>query len=838
MAGNDEARLRALVTNFQNQQLESDQSSEEDSFYRDPETMFRAMGAGQPGGLPMPKLTTAADVRRRTKLYVSEIFDCLSFVRKVLERHEETIYKRWSKKTRNQRCRLLMAAWPNMVVAHRPDFAALRAETDAQRAAGTRFRDSYLLPYINMDDLSRPRVLPLLLHTRGHNQPSEFAFSDLEACHVGIILRAITPEFLNEHIMMFSGRNSASTYGELTSWDDNPDAFQWMHERIAPQPGEGLLTLEIQSRLYNFLKECCKLIMHDIPEDKLGSDEYVVQPKFQPPSENDIEGFQSLEILAMEAPYRRPMSLDWMRIKTLLFAKKTAAEDHIWSLREDPGYFSDAVLEYREHRQELILDSKGQIHPVFRYQQTDTFWGRVLGNIITNAYISLEVWHEIATQAERLIQLESKHRNDIKQTTTLPNEYLSAILTFEHYLKQSAKGHFSRLKDSVVASPAFRPFFERTPPPDAQTPMIRIKSKTGRRAEKAVEQLKWLLQTLWEDDQNLFLLRLTNVVDELQRHIQSEPKASEAISTYIAEVIGDLSITCECLRQVQTYYPWAANFENALVDHEEYIKKQFARQTAPWGSLLASLKSVERISRLGNPEDGKFRYPIDKRRTKDNVNQLRDAESNLDSFWSEIDRITSKAHGFSELATGKLLRQAKILKRTPEWIEPMKNAGQGSKGSVDVDLPLSALYFDVGKPRFDAPKLKDKKKTRGTPSKAKELSAEHADRTEDDRQPIFEVDNRAAKVFRTIFYTPSPTATPGEVPWTDFVHAMVSTGFSAEKLYGSAWQFSPSNLDVDRSIQFHEPHPASKLPYRIARRFGRRLNKAYGWHGQMFVQKT
>ena len=75
---------------------------------------------------------------------------------------------------------------------------------------------------------------------------------------------------------------------------------------------------------------------------------------------------------------------------------------------------------------------------------------------------------------------------------------------------------------------------------------------------------------------------------------------------------------------------------------------------------------------------------------------------------------------------------------------------------------------------------------------------------------------------------------PGEVSWTDFLHALVSTGFKPEKLYGSVWQFTPANLDVERSIQFHEPHPSGKIPFRKARQHGRRLFRAYGWRGEMF----
>ena len=59
---------------------------------------------------------------------------------------------------------------------------------------------------------------------------------------------------------------------------------------------------------------------------------------------------------------------------------------------------------------------------------------------------------------------------------------------------------------------------------------------------------------------------------------------------------------------------------------------------------------------------------------------------------------------------------------------------------------------------------------------------------------------------------------------------------AAEKLYGSAWQFRWTDGDQSR-IQFHEPHPYSKIPFVVARRIGRRLNRNYGWTGDIFVLK-
>ncbi|KAK3691625.1 hypothetical protein LTR37_018504 [Vermiconidia calcicola] len=302
------------------------------------------------------------------------------------------------------------------------------------------------------------------------------------------------------------------------------------------------------------------------------------------------------------------------------------------------------------------------------------------------------------------------------------------------------------------------------------------------------------------------------------------------------------------------YQPWAQSFEEQLMDKEDGIKRQYAQRTMHWSHLLQATGGPEqtRITTLGTPEQGRFYYPIEKRRTKDNVEAMREAEKNLDIFWKTVDQnLRSKAGDkLDQTALRKLLSQPRILQRTPAWVQPETNKTGGEKAATDVDAirkPLSDLYLDLrqgvesttGRKVLHDRKSTAKAKKQGVSSHPSNGitadSAEIAPSAVPDQQPILPVDARALKVFRTLFYTPSVTATPGEVVWTDFLHAMVSTGFVPEKLYGSVWQFSPTKLDVERSIQFHEPHPAGKLPYRTARRFGRRLERAYGWFGGMFV---
>ncbi|KAK7224168.1 hypothetical protein V2G26_012171 [Clonostachys chloroleuca] len=96
--------------------------------------------------------------------------------------------------------------------------------------------------------------------------------------------------------------------------------------------------------------------------------------------------------------------------------------------------------------------------------------------------------------------------------------------------------------------------------------------------------------------------------------------------------------------------------------------------------------------------------------------------------------------------------------------------------------------------------------------------------------PRFTVRNRAYRTFEVVFHVPSLDAPPGELAWTDFLHAMRAVGFNSEKLYGSVWRFIPKDGKVlgESAINFHEPHPSGKLSFWTARRYGRPLTRNYG----------
>ncbi|KAF5630757.1 uncharacterized protein FTJAE_8099 [Fusarium tjaetaba] len=475
--------------------------------------------------------------------------------------------------------------------------------------------------------------------------------------------------------------------------------------------------------------------------------------------------------------------------------------------------------------------------------------------MLLDAYANLESLTELHRQVKNLSMLQQKFHEEILPAKDLPKEFFISLLRFKYFLEQTAKGPLDKLKVAVTASPPMRKFFVREPPVDPDSTKIFVRSRPGFKTEKVEQQMIWLLRTLWEDDYTIFLIRVPNVVDELERLLQAEPKADALVSAHVAKMIGDLAIVTQSLKQLELYQPWAQQFEMASADHVEDFKEQYNALQKPIAQLHAAFlqKALDNAARLAEPSGGKFTYPYNKRRTKETVDALRQAESNLDMFWAQVDDITkARVTDFKDTALYRLLSQPRILRRTAEWVEPTKTREKAKPAlGLDPDLwalnrPLSNLFLDQPAQtpqRFNAHDFqsKIKIKTKGDPSGTSNndnVAPTDAIKPEIlNAQPVFSVDVRALKVFRTLFFNPEVTSTPGSISWSDFLYAMASVGFQIEKLYGSVWQFSPTILDIERGIHFHEPHPKGKIPFEVARRHGRRLTRAYGWFGGMFMLK-
>jgi hypothetical protein len=81
--------------------------------------------------------------------------------------------------------------------------------------------------------------------------------------------------------------------------------------------------------------------------------------------------------------------------------------------------------------------------------------------------------------------------------------------------------------------------------------------------------------------------------------------------------------------------------------------------------------TTPKLRNLGNPSDGKFNYPPDKRRTQENVQAMVAAESALDAFWTAANAQWRKLVRTTPEAVVKHIIGDWSLHRTLPWKEPL-----------------------------------------------------------------------------------------------------------------------------------------------------------------------
>jgi hypothetical protein len=678
-----------------------------------------------------------------------------------------------------------------------------------------------LWPHINLEDLSREKPLLCLLNTRARCPPTTFVDYEIEICRLGIDSRTIEPLQLNGYIIYMEGETT-ETYGKLVALSDGGNGFN-NNSTAGFQPGDGLLILEIQQKVMDFLVRCCETIL-DKPAEALIS-QYPIQSKLPPVEDGSL--WPTTEDLARYAPYLPPQRPNFNRLKALLGARSSAARDHILALKEDPAYFADVVYSWSEHRQEIIRDSAGKIHS--SYGQT-VFWDVVVTDVVLDAYVSLFSWDVASKQADHLATLHSKYARVINPRYMLPEEFMRGIQIFRALLLHFSNNPIASLHHGLPASPPLRSLFTRALLLHGNT---RTLIRSG--VDVELDPLLWIVNKMWDPSQRR-LYGPQNLVDEMERLVFAEPQQHERISPWVATHFADLGLWVRIKHEVDSYQPWAAGFETAEESFKTDIETEFHKRFVLLTDMNSTIPNLT-LGKVGYPCDEKFFYPSDKRLSKSNAQSMRKAEMNLDLFWQEVERQYEAKTGRGLAYTfDDLIPVNSEIERTPGWIESAEETPEKSEAAETTAQP-----DDLVKPMSNV-ELKQEKHSAGYTSgfdayciKARDVLPElnQAERLEekDSIQPSFKLDNRAFRVFKALFYTPCDHDGPGEIAWADFLHAMSVMGFGPFKLYGSLWHF---DNHIACPIQFHEPRPHSKISLRVAIRMGRRLKRAYGWHAAMF----
>ncbi|KAI4693598.1 uncharacterized protein J4E88_001971 [Alternaria novae-zelandiae] len=790
------------------------------------------------------------EVERLAQHKVNEIFGAFENVRYILERHEDTVRKRWCKKSTAKKKKLLLTAKPGMASEHRPDIAAELAATTISDLEDELFfvsvctatnSEACLVPFLNLEDLLNPGSFLTLLNSRGRTPIETFSHTELHHCPSAWWPDSALLPYLQRFTMVFAGRNTRNTYGRIQRWRDSNDAWRSIYKGQAVHPGNGLQILCIQEIIYTFLQRCCHLLVGDLLAE--GKGQQAQHPNIPPTVlvVDDTLNYTNRAEVSLMIPYGIPGQLDFGRLRSLISSKVGELEDHIWALREDPGYFSEVFHDYERHIVEYSVFIDGNGNAALK-EQPDAVPGLILRNLITDPYYALFYWHRCLHLLDRLESTAARHSFKFPSHEELPEGYREDLLRLWTVLNAIQTDLHECFRQHVLATPTMRTYISKTAEdPDSRNYAFEFEMSQAKGDSVTIRFLEVLSRIIVPRDPpgHGFVAEL----DDLERLIIKNPAAKGLLSPFVWADFSQMSVSSECIQRIRFYQPWSTQLEYEMIFRKLELGLEFAIFTGRWRPV-STMRSFEDVAlkRMADPSDGKFHYPITERRSCATTDALRLAEENLDDFWKTADSFCRKLTGssFPDLLE-RDISHGRSLRRTAPWTEPSARKEDArfheSHSESFHQYTYKPFLFESYRGAEALTSVRRKVKTRGTVDLARAEGNDAPDSTDQTILPIsVTVDKRSHLVFKTLFFSPSARDVPGEVSWKDFVHAMVQRGFEAEKLHGSSWRFTPTTLGAERAIQFHAPHGAlSKLPLTWARRYGRRLEREYGWTGEMFT---
>lgn len=739
-----------------------------------------------------------------------DLFEKHNKLREIVLRFEALIRKRWTiRYPTSRREQLLLKAWPKISRHQRPDLDTRKSLYNEPFAA--------LLPIINLEDLKHGSHLLLFLNERAHRDPHEYFETDLEMASVCPLVASKFHTYVHPWGMLFEGRNSPSTYGEFVEAEDKENGFDEVHhfknKDYAVRTDHGFKLMSVQLHIYRFLICFCEAILHDQDITDLSK-----TPREAPLPPPTIEPAASVAEVRTMSLYRRPSHIDLQNLWRLTNAKRHEAADHIILLRENPSYYEYFFKEWKDH----IIPERNKHVPV------DV---QALAKVISRAYGDLEIWTNLADLAKSALDERNKLSSTISSSDP---EYYMFRFSLAMLLFRARRVH------RYISGPELVRRFQCSH--DMQVSYAKIAAGENV-IDDTIENLKPSDHAKINIGRLLFFVvsqtkqRASDAIHRVESYLD-ESDDWKYISPLVERSLDDVSMVSFVMDQIGSFHPGAWWIESVLATKktQDDLQKQFFGFDARVKNFYA-LKFPEEshadLYQLCTPAPGKFDYPdlpAGKFKPTANVLQKRiNSEENLDKLWAAIDvELDDKFDSpllKSLLTTRDIYRTSPSRARTPERAEPADHYDLSSISESLPDLPIHSRLGQHENAKTDPQPAKIKVKTRGIAERAEEVLEDDEEEAPEPQQPkVYPVDKRVLQVFETLF----PSAhRQGDLLWTDFLYAMTALGFESYKTTGSIWVFTPTLPEFQRPITFHDSH-GPRIPYHVARRHGRRLNRVYG----------
>jgi hypothetical protein len=637
----------------------------------------------------------------------------------------------------------------------------------------------------------------------------------------------ITPcndeDFCHRNLIVITKNMSAGVFGRAIcnkSLDEKDEPDEESYQTCC-RPA--LLRLHIQERILRFLHTCTNIILHDMSVEEMRATPIMSEPALTELLEHDNDGQTSFSNILMTAPYRGWHSQNFAKLREYITGALDTQKEHFIALHEDPSYFADTLRVYEDHMY-CPKAEKSKSLSVKRYHRN-----QIIASIVKESYSKVASWQELHRRFSDFDRLFQENAD--------VHDQVHAVSEVEK-IAESMKGMLSHeLAVATLSSPKIRKSYQLSRDPETSEPRVTPNETMSNDQKLLLKIIEYFLKP-----EKIYCLpaMLSWSLETIDLLLRKAPECKAMMSPRILSLLTDLSILAECLRQINV---WENSPEVRMCQHPdcEYILD--LSEFNHFRKWVSNIEGFAFTQGYVYPYQEKLYYPIHKRQTREHTRVMRLAEENLDKFWAEIEASFESKTGISRYSViQSCLDEGGEMYRTAPWVEPAKSRVELTGETKQAYHPFPSAVHDKTTQitgAFDrlVLEMRSKIKTRGTSDR--DVAAQNHDPTDHTHDGVahesslpFLVDKRTHKVFKAIFHAPlkDDGDTPKAVKWAEFRRAMARVGFAVEKLQGSAWQFTPGETsNAERNIQFHEPHPDSDVPYAMAKRFGRRLGRVYGW---------
>lgn len=739
-------------------------------------------------------------------------------------------------------------------------------------------RAAYLLPYINIEDLSKgTSILIRLLHHRTTFAPQDWVHFDNAQLQPAWKQGGFSEKSAEGCIMMCGDQ-----YATWKEFDR-----QAVHCGDAYGAIRGLVILEAQQILMSFLRKMVSITLGDAStpnppefqaETSTWSPASVGFPQYDLTSCSKWMQFIEAEphrdhawLSAASAytqqPYSAPMCFDIDTMIEIAEIQAMEAEDELWLLQTDLDYFYDLM---RRHEREW-LDSVPAVEELNIFSPKEKM--NNIGYIMTVKMVTqARDWQWLLEECRivKMIMGEPEAKTPVGKLLSF--KYERALCGLEYLLRKAQSWYQVSLSKLFLKSQAFQSIMEVT----ASGKDHRDSWALGFNFKEypqiyQKDRIAWCLYNLMKDPKDANTFERSVVLQHLEKYLETcRPQEKKRIDQEMYKCISGMAAVERMLSILELHRPnFAFLAQNPFHQSSQAWQVHSCLIVRPYDLSCAEM---DLGSALESP--AVFRMPIG-RRDEQWLTQRDCAQQSLSELWKKARQAYQMTLEASRVPQKSIEPQLAMMKQgdSPEnkarldlerqqILGRLQTARQRTLAKSIIPPKDSASPFTA---QHDQPlrrvlePAREKTKTRSEANSAStglqvETAVALANLVIDTETDVVKRPTSALYSLKQnsiefqVMSLMFPDRSTGieergkMIDWHDFVSTMKKLRFTAEHRGGSAFTFkggirlpSDPSTPQKRSFNVHRPHPDTEMGPILLQSLGRRCNKRFGWQRANFA---